>query len=725
MPPDGLNIRWPDTPLEMEARLLDYKLYAALAYCRANKLNHTVIDSPHARFGIVASGKAYLDTRQALADLGLDEQTCKDIGIRLFKCGMVWPLEATAVRSFAEGLEEILVVEEKRQLLEYALKEELFSWIGTGKRVPRVIGKFDEKDGGEWAVPQGNWILPAHYEFSPAIVAKAIAQRIGKLELPAESSRAHADAPRIIDAKEKALAKPRVVTERTPYLLLGLPAQHVDRRARRLARDGGHRLPLHGHLDGPQHQHLYADGRRRRALDRAGAVYEREAHFREPRRRHLLPLGFDGGARRGRGRCVDHVQDSVQRCGRDDRRPAARRTIVGADDHATDGSRRRRQDRRRHRRAAQISERCRLCARRHRAPSRRARSAFSSSCASTAGVSVMVYDQTCASEKRRRRKKNTAEKTYFPDPARRVVINELVCEGCGDCNLKSNCLSVEPLETEFGRKRKINQSTCNKDYSCLNGFCPSFVTVEGGQLKKGKSTAGGSIPKLPQPALPSLRAQGAYGIVVTGVGGTGVVTIGQLLGMAAHLEGKGISVLDMAGLAQKGGAVFSHVQIAPTPEDLYATRIAMGEADVVLGCDLIVTTSNEALSKIKAGVTKAMVNSAESPTADFVRNPNWQFGSPNLATQVREAVEAKPNEGECAFVDASALATALMGDCDLHQPADARLRMAKRLDSARLRNSAARDRDQRGRGRCQQESVRMGSRRRARRRNGQAHRIPG
>ena len=213
----------------------------------------------------------------------------------------------------------------------------------------------------------------------------------------------------------------------------------------------------------------------------------------------------------------------------------------------------------------------------------------------------------------------------------------------------------------------------------MNGFCPSFVTVEGGQLKKGKSTAAGSIPKLPQPALPSLRAQGAYGIVVTGVGGTGVVTIGQLLGMAAHLEGKGISVLDMAGLAQKGGAVFSHVQIAPTPEDLYATRIAMGEADVVLGCDLIVTTSNEALSKIKAGVTKVVVNSAESPTADFVRNPNWQFGSPNLATQIREAL----GDSEGAFVDAECARDCVNGRLDLHQPADARLRVAERMDSAR------------------------------------------
>jgi indolepyruvate ferredoxin oxidoreductase len=281
------------------------------------------------------------------------------------------------------------------------------------------------------------------------------------------------------------------------------------------------------------------------------------------------------------------------------------------------------------------------------------------------GVSVLIYDQTCASEKRRRRKKNTPEKTVFPDPARRVVINDLVCEGCGDCSVKSNCLSVEPLETEFGRKRTINQSSCNKDYSCLNGFCPSFVTVEGGKPKKGKASLSAAMPDLPTPELPALRSRGTYGVVITGVGGTGVVTIGQLLGMAAHVEGRGISVLDMAGLAQKGGAVFSHVQIAPTPADLFATRIAMGEADVLLGCDLIVTTSNEALSKIQFGKTKAVVNTSESPTADFVRNPDWQFGGGNLAQQVRDAVGT---DADCTFVDANALATALMGDAIYTNP---------------------------------------------------------
>jgi indolepyruvate ferredoxin oxidoreductase len=663
MPAGGLNIRWPDGALEMEARLLDYKLYAALAYCRANKLNHTVIDSPHARFGIVASGKAYLDTRQALSDLGLDEQTCKDIGIRVFKCGMVWPLEATAVRSFAEGLEEILVVEEKRQLLEYALKEELFSWIGSGKRIPRVIGKFDEKDGGEWAVPQGNWILPAHYEFSPAIVAKAIAQRIGKLELPAEIRARMTARLAIIDAKEKALAKPRVVTERKPWFCSGCPhntstnvpegsravagigchymAIWMDRNTSTYTQMGGEGVPWIGQAPFTNEKHIFAnlgDG----TYYHSGSLAIRAAVAAN------VPITFKvlyndavamtGGQPHDGPLTVPMITQQVAAEG-------VKKIVVVTDEpgkYPKDIG---------FAAGVTVHHRDELDRIQHELRE------FS-------GVSVLLYDQTCASEKRRRRKKNTAEKTFFPDPARRVVINEAVCEACGDCSVKSNCLSVEPVETEFGRKRKINQSTCNKDYSCLNGFCPSFVTVEGGTLRKGKS-AGGTIPDLPRAVTPPLREHGAYGIVITGVGGTGVVTIGQLLGMAAHLEGKGVSVLDMAGLAQKGGAVFSHVQLAPSQQTLAATRIAMGEADVLLGCDLIVSTSNEALSKLQPGRTKAVLNTTESPTADFVHNPRWQFGAPSLAQQIRDGIG---NDAHCAFVDASALATLLLGDAIYTNP---------------------------------------------------------
>jgi indolepyruvate ferredoxin oxidoreductase len=671
LPPGGLNIRWPDSPLEQEARLLDFKMYAALAYCRANRLNHVVIDAPAARFGIVASGKAYLDTRQALADLGLDEATCRRIGLRVFKCGMVWPLEAQSVRDFAEGLEEVLVVEEKRQVLEYQIKEELFSWIGSGKRIPRVIGKFDEKDGGEYAVPQGNWILPAHYEFSPAIVAKAIASRISKLELPADVRAGIATRLAVIEAAERALAAPRTITDRTPYFCSGCPhntstnvpegsravagigchymAVWMDRSTSTFTQMGGEGVPWIGQAPFTDEKHIFAnlgDG----TYFHSGALAIRAAVAAK------VPITYkilfnDAVAMTG-GQPVDG-QLTVPQITRQVHAEGVRRIVVVTDEpdkyppaaeagFAPDVTVRARED----------------------------LDAVQRELREYRGVSVLVYDQTCASEKRRRRKKNTPEKTFFPDPARRVVINELVCEGCGDCSVQSNCLSVEPLETEFGRKRTINQSSCNKDFSCLRGFCPSFVTVEGGRLRRAGSSAAAPAaraepPETPIVASPSLPDGRAFGVLVTGV-----VTIGQLLGMAAHLEGRGLSVLDMAGLAQKGGAVFSHVQLAARPEDLFATRLVTGGADLVLGCDLVVTAATEALGKMRSSVTRAVINTAESPTAAFVHDPDWQFGAEAKIAQIRAAVGAAADKDNptCRFIDATAIATALLGDAIYANP---------------------------------------------------------
>jgi len=269
----------------------------------------------------------------------------------------------------------------------------------------------------------------------------------------------------------------------------------------------------------------------------------------------------------------------------------------------------------------------------------------------TAGTTILLYDQTCAAEKRRRRKRGT-----FPDPAKRVVINELVCEGCGDCGVKSNCVSVAPIETEFGRKRTIDQSSCNKDYSCLKGFCPSFVTVVGGQLRKPKKAEAVDFSQLPQPS--PVPATEPYGVLVTGIGGTGVVTIGALLGMAAHLEGKGVSVLDMTGLAQKNGAVVSHVRIAEHPDQLHATRIAAGEAKLVLACDILTGVGNEALAKMQKGVTKALVNTSLVMPAQFTREPDLAFPTGSMEQEIKDAVAP----GDAEFLDATKLATGLMGD---------------------------------------------------------------
>ncbi|MEP7208561.1 MAG: indolepyruvate ferredoxin oxidoreductase family protein, partial [Casimicrobiaceae bacterium] len=268
-----------------------------------------------------------------------------------------------------------------------------------------------------------------------------------------------------------------------------------------------------------------------------------------------------------------------------------------------------------------------------------------------AGCTVLLYDQTCAAEKRRRRKRGK-----FPDPAKRVVINDLVCEGCGDCGVKSNCVAVAPLETEFGRKRTIDQSACNKDYSCLNGFCPSFVTVEGGSLRKPDKAEAGTFPDLPEPSLPSTAEP--YGIVVTGIGGTGVVTIGALIGMAAHLEGRGCSVLDMTGLAQKNGAVVSHVRIADRPDTLHATRIAAGDAKLVLACDIVTGVGQEQLAKMRKGFTKALVNTAMVMPAGFTRDPDMAFPLGSMEREIEDTVA--PHDAE--FLDATKLATGLMGD---------------------------------------------------------------
>jgi len=660
LPADGLNIRLPDTPLQQEARLLDYKLYAALAYARANKLNRELWHVPQrdARFGIMTSGKAYLDTRQALSDLGLSEAVCQRIGLRLFKVGMVWPLEATGMQRFAEGLDEILVVEEKRQVLEYQLKEELFSWIGSGKKIPRVAGKFDDKDGGEWSVPQGNWLLPAHYEFSPSMVARAIAARLLRFELPADVRAGIEARLAFISGREQALARPRVVEERKPWFCSGCPhntstrlpegsrgmagigchymVRWMDRSTDVFTQMGGEGVPWVGQAPFTEEKHVFAnlgDG----TYFHSGLLAIRAAVAAK------VPITYkilfnDAVAMTG-GQPVDGPL-SVPMISQQMAAEGIEKIVVVTDDP----------DKYKHIEGLEPGVPVR-----HRDEL----DAVMRELREHPAVSVLIYDQTCATEKRRRRKRNA-----YPDPARRVLINERVCEGCGDCSQKSHCLSVEPLDTEFGRKRMINQSSCNKDFSCLKGFCPSFVTVEGGKLKQpGALAQDGAIDEdVPHPAARELHQP--YGIFIAGVGGTGVVTIGQLLGMAAHLEGKGCSVLDMAGLAQKGGAVYSHVVLAQTPDQLLNTRVAMGEADLLLAGDLVVATSAESMARLNPDRTRVLLNSDTAPTAAFVSNPDWTLPGANLTADLAAAC----GKEHLATVDAAALAVGLLGDAIYSNP---------------------------------------------------------
>jgi indolepyruvate ferredoxin oxidoreductase len=654
MPQGGLNIRWPDGFLEQETRLLDYKVYAALAYVRANGLDRIVWDSPKARLGIVTTGKSFGDTMQALADLGIDERVARDIGLRVYKVAMSWPLEPQGARRFAQGLEEILVVEEKRQLIEYQIKEELYTWE-AGKRAPRVVGKFD--DNGEWSraegQPAGTWLLPAHYEQNPAIVARAIATRMEKIGLAAQLGSQFRERLAFLDAKEKALARPRVTAIRQPYFCSGCPhntstrvpegsratagigchfmAVWMDRRTSTFTHMGAEGAPWIGQAPFTDEKHIFAnlgDG----TYFHSGLLAIRAAVAAKVSMTYKIlyndAVAMTGGqmhdgpldpAMISRQIAAEGVKPIVIVTDEPQKYPAGTNWAPGVTIRHRD----------------ELDEVQRWLR-------------------EQPGVSALIYDQTCASEKRRRRKRNA-----YPDPARRAVINEMVCEGCGDCSTKSNCLSVEPLETEFGRKRTINQSTCNKDFSCVKGFCPSFVTVEGGQLKKGKSggrAAAEDFPALAEATPAALDKP--CGVLVTGIGGTGVITIGQILGMAAHLEGKGVSVLDMSGLAQKYGAVMSHVKIAASAAEVNVARLGTGDARLVIGCDLVVTASGDALDKMSAGRTRALVNATTSPTAAFVKNPDWQLPGSNLQQDISEACGGRDAE----FVPAAELATALMGD---------------------------------------------------------------
>jgi indolepyruvate ferredoxin oxidoreductase len=661
MPAGGLNIRWPDAVLDQETRLVNYKWYAALAYARANRLNRIIWDSPRPRFGILSAGKAYLDTRQALDDLGIDEEVARDIGLRLYKVGMSWPLEASGVREFATGLEEILVVEEKRQLLEYQLKEELYNWRDDVR--PRVVGKFD--DSGEWSnshrAGHGEWLLPATYELNPTLVARAIASRISTYFAGHPVEQRVRERLAFIEAKEATLkvTKPDPQKDRIPYFCSGCPhntSTRVPEGSRALAGIGCHYMALWMDRSTATATHMGAEG----------VTWIGESPFTEEA--HVFANIGDGtyyhsGLLAIRAAVAAKVSmtykilfnDAVAMTGgqthdgpldpaRISRQIAAEgvNPIVVVTDEPD--------------KYAADTEWGAGVTIRHRTEL----DAVQRELREIKAVSAIIYDQTCASEKRRRRKRGA-----YPDPAKRTVINESVCEGCGDCSAQSNCLSVEPLETELGRKRQINQSTCNKDFSCVQGFCPSFVTVEGGQLKKpNKAIAKNSHQQtaleranaLPSPTLGSLTQP--FGVLVTGIGGTGVVTVGQILAMAAHVAGKACTVLDMSGLAQKGGPVMSHVRLADSDEHIFSTRVGTGAADLLIGCDVLVAASKDAISRMSQGRTHAVVNATLAPTAAFVKNPDWVYPD---ATSV-EAIRSACGDDHVDAVQAGKIATALMGD---------------------------------------------------------------
>jgi len=635
MPVGGLGIRLRDPVPAQEARLYDFKRDAMLAFLRANNLNRTITSGGRApKIGVITVGKGYADVRQALDDLGLDEVTCNNLGLRLLKVGCAWPLDRRDLMDFAQGLGLIIVVEEKASLIEAQLRELLY---GAANQ-PVVIGKTDE---------QGKALFPAKGALDAGAIAICIGERLLRISPNADLAARVAG----LQDTQRRLAEAVNVATRNAYFCSGCPhntstvvpegmrayagigchymAQSMDRSTLGFTQMGGEGANWMGEAPFSSRAHVFqniGDGTYNhsgnlaiRAAVASGVNITYKILFNDA-------VAMTGGQANDGNLTVPMVARQVAAEG------AARVVIVTDEPEKYSKSEAWPP-------GLTIHHRDELMA-------------VQTGLAAIPGVTVLIYDQTCAAEKRRRRKRGLME-----DPDRRVIINELVCEGCGDCGVQSNCISIQPLETEYGRKRRIDQSSCNKDYSCLKGFCPALVTVHGAKPKRREGVMQGrALPELPQPQLPDLARP--YGIIVTGIGGTGVITIGGILGMAAHLDGKGAGVIDMSGLAQKGGPVHSHVRIAARPEHIHAIRVAAGGADLVLGGDLVVTGTKTVLAAVRPGATRMVVNLGEFLPGDFTRNADYTLPG----KRIERAIEDAAGRENSHFVDATRMAGGLLGN---------------------------------------------------------------
>ncbi len=641
LPPEGLNLRPNLPPLVEEEWLVNYRLPAATAFARANGIDRVMIDGPRRALGIVSAGKAYLDVRQALNDLGLDESSCQRLGIRLYKPGLIWPMDKHGLGDFARGSSALLVVEEKRPVMEDQIARHLYA-LEAGQR-PALAGKHDL---------QGAALLPSVGELNAAGIRRAIKTLLDQLGIHDPALEARYANFRAIE--EKALAvgggavRPAYFCSGCPHNTStnipdgsmamggigchGLVAVVMDRNTMQFLPMGHEGSGWNGvrHFVGTPHMFQnMGDGTYShsgllaiRAAVAAGANITYKVLYNDavamtggqPVESHLTPLDMVRQLLAEGVRPVRLVSDHPEQYPHSSL-PA----------HAS------------------VHHRDEL-------------DALQRELRETSGVTAIVYEQTCAAEKRRRRKRGLMD-----DPDKRLFINPEVCEGCSDCSVQSNCISIQPLETEFGRKRRIDQSTCNKDYSCAKGFCPSFVTVTGAGIARH---AGGHSERLeqllaglPEPTAAALQ-QEPYNIMVAGIGGTGVLTIGALLGMAAHLDGKASSILDMTGMAQKGGSVTSHIRIGRDPGAIFSARLGEGMADVLIACDMVVASGAAVLRTVRPGSTTAVLNSDVMPTAEFQTNKHLDLGAARLRKAVLDAIDS----GSAFDVHAGYLATELTGD---------------------------------------------------------------
>ncbi len=636
MPEGGLNIRLADTPHAQEARMIDHKRFAAEAFSHANRMDKRVWGKPGAKIGFVAAGKNWLDLVHALQLLGLDAAEAERLGITTYKVGQVFPLDMKGFHDWAEGLDLIVVVEEKRKLIEVQIKEAIFD----DRRGRRVYGW--HKGGGAGSM-HGEELFPTRGALDPIWIAEKLGQILIEEGRGTDAVKAGLD--RIAEACRADNAEE--IAARLPYFCAGCPhnsstkvpegsrayagigchymVQWMDRETLGFTHMGGEGANWIGEAPFTKRDHVFqnlGDG----TYNHSGVQAIRAALVAGTNITYKIlyndAVAMTGGQRNDGGLSPQQIAAELRAMGvehvavvYDEKEEVDLSDFPsGVETHPRDQM-----------------ETVQKAFTRHK------------------GVSAIIYVQTCAAEKRRRRKRG-----QFPDPDKRVFINTDICEGCGDCGVQSNCVAIVPVETELGRKRAIDQSACNKDLSCLKGFCPSFVTLEGAKPKK-QATAELDLPDLTQPELPAIK--GTHNVVITGVGGTGVVTIGAVLAQAAQIDGKGAGMMEMAGLAQKGGAVHIHCRLAKTPGDISAIRVATGECDALIGGDLVVSAGAKTLGLMATGRTGAVVNAHDTVTGDFTRNTEFRLPHERLSL----ALEARLKNGLQMF-DASELSRVLMGD---------------------------------------------------------------
>jgi indolepyruvate ferredoxin oxidoreductase len=641
-PPEGVNAFLQDSVYIQEPRIRNYRLPAALAFARANKLNYVSHPSQNPRIGIVTMGKSWRDVRQALVDLGISEQQAADLGITILKVGMPFPADLETYADFARGLEEVLVVEEKRDLLEDGMRKACYD-LPSDQR-PRIVGRKDEN---------GAPLLDNSKPITADEIALAIAGRIRHFH---DSEWMQARIKRLGGFSERSAQLPALNMQRTPYFCSGCPhntstkipegsrgiggvgchymVTWMDRETYTFCQMGGEGIAWVGQAPFVKTDHVFqnlGDG----TYFHSGSHAIRAAITAGINITYKI-LYNDAVAMTG-GQPVDGII-TVDQMSRQVRNEGVQRIAVVTDEPE------------KYRSGVTFADGTTI----HH---RKELEAVQKELREVNGVSVLIYDQTCASEKRRRRKRGK-----FPDPAKRYFINDRVCEGCGDCGVQSNCVSIQPLETDFGRKRKIDQSSCNKDYSCVEGFCPSFVTINGGKLRKvsGMSSEklSPNVEEIPQPSFAELPEDGSYSLMITGVGGTGVVTIGALLGMAAHIEDMGVCIVDQLGFAQKGGSVVTHVRLAKDQDQIHASRVNSGMADAFLACDMLVAGSDKVLDSLDPSRTKAIINTEKNYTGDFTRDTELAYPADTLVSRLEKTTST---EGRQMF-NASEVAVKLLGD---------------------------------------------------------------